>query len=776
MIDLLLISLHADPSMPPGIGTYGGGHMYPKELLIGLSQGDFHVSLLTRKSYNNLPDVERINENCTIYRMDYGSCDPLDKRKFYQLREKSFELAQKIIKENRLPFQLIHSIYWNSGQLALQLSRAYQVPFVHSVISNGKQILERQAKEIEPHRIDVESLVFQEARHLFCITQSERQAIEQYYGIPGEKIHVIGRPVDPAYQFPVHNDLGQTRNNTWKDSPYLLPLYQKKHNGTAADADWWRRQVFTYVGRIDLNKGIDVILTAWHSLYEKYGEYCPAIWFVGGTPDEIQDFHNTIPLDLRPAERAGKLIWWGTLDADGVSSVYLRTLAVIMHSKYEPGGRVSLEAMTEGIPVIATKCGFAGDMILNWENGFLVDYGDVNALAKRMEHFIWQPYLSHSLGNGAKASAELAADTWGFLPTHIRVYGETLEEKRENNRIASRAQISTAADYVNVYPYINFIADKAAVKACLESGLNSPEFFVEQQPASGRCFRWNVSSNGQQYTLYQPYSYMNKAVFYRDSKKYSDVHSCLRRYQIHKYWSSRLPSDTICCNDREHMFLCANSVCPDVKSALSDIIAYIEKYSNMDFEGKSAISQKMAAILKSELSTEEIWASYQREAEQKQWYTDGNFSYSFESKALLCAFQADESAAQQLGADGLGLLQEIACMDEMEKPLLISGFASKENFFYGKNGQILVHNCEYLHPAKFGEDYARLFLRLVASDDIWDWQNTLKRFPASFRQDIVRWSAVLICQKALLRYNMRDTKENSAVIPVQARLLRELCR
>ena len=222
MIDLLLISLHADPSMPPGIGTYGGGHMYPKELLIGLSQGDFHVSLLTRKSYNNLPDVERINENCTIYRMDYGSCDPLDKRKFYQLREKSFELAQKIIKENRLPFQLIHSIYWNSGQLALQLSRAYQVPFVHSVISNGKQILERQAKEIEPHRIDVESLVFQEARHLFCITQSERQAIEQYYGIPGEKIHVIGRPVDPAYQFPVHNDLGQTRNNTWKDSPYLI--------------------------------------------------------------------------------------------------------------------------------------------------------------------------------------------------------------------------------------------------------------------------------------------------------------------------------------------------------------------------------------------------------------------------------------------------------------------------------------------------------------------------------------------------------------------------
>ncbi len=227
MIDLLLISLHADPSMPPGIGAYGGRHMYPKELLIGLSQRDFRVSLLTRKSYSNLPDIEHINKNCTIYRMDYGNCDPLDKREFYQLREKSFELASKIIKENRLLFQLIHSIYWNSGQLALQLSRAYKVPFVHSIISNGKQILECQAKGIEPHRIDVESLVFEEAQRLFCITQSEQRAIEQYYGIPGKKIHVIGRPVDSAYQFPVHNDLGRTRNITWKNGPYLLPLYQK---------------------------------------------------------------------------------------------------------------------------------------------------------------------------------------------------------------------------------------------------------------------------------------------------------------------------------------------------------------------------------------------------------------------------------------------------------------------------------------------------------------------------------------------------------------------
>ena len=31
--NLLIISLHADPSMPPGVGEWGGTHTYMRELL-----------------------------------------------------------------------------------------------------------------------------------------------------------------------------------------------------------------------------------------------------------------------------------------------------------------------------------------------------------------------------------------------------------------------------------------------------------------------------------------------------------------------------------------------------------------------------------------------------------------------------------------------------------------------------------------------------------------------------------------------------------------------
>ena len=36
---LLIISLHADPSMPPGVGEWGGTHTYMRELLTDVSVG-----------------------------------------------------------------------------------------------------------------------------------------------------------------------------------------------------------------------------------------------------------------------------------------------------------------------------------------------------------------------------------------------------------------------------------------------------------------------------------------------------------------------------------------------------------------------------------------------------------------------------------------------------------------------------------------------------------------------------------------------------------------
>lgn len=547
MVDILIVSLHADPCMPPGIGTYGGGHMYPKELLIGLSDKEYHISLITRKSYSALANVEYINKNCTIYRLDYGVYGDFDKKNLYKLRNTSYRLAVETINKYQIKFQIIHSIYWNSGQLALRLSRELNIPYVHSTISNGQQILLRKAKDIEPHRIAVEMEVFHNASFLFCITANEKEAICKYYRISADKIKVIGRPVNEAYRYPVHNDLGYTRNSDWNNSPYLLPLYNRKYD-LPLDTSWWRKQVFTYVGRIDTNKGLSFIILAWIKLYKKYGNNCPPLWIIGGSPDEINDFHDDLSLEIESIEKTGKIIWWGTLDAEAISAVYLRTIAVIMHSKYEPGGRVSLEAMTSGVPVIATKCGFAKDMIIDWSNGFLIEYGDIESLSQKMECFIKQPYLSSALGISAAKTAELLSSEWDFLKAHIKVYEQAINGLNPKNERMAQIHSNFASDYINVYPYNNPRIDIELIKKYVNKFFTAPEYNVSSLEPQDHFFRWLITTNAtseKHYWVNQPYTYINLLVFTSSSKKFKYVIEAQNRYLCLKKWSSRIPTNIL---------------------------------------------------------------------------------------------------------------------------------------------------------------------------------------------------------------------------------------
>lgn len=150
------------------------------------------------------------------------------------------------------------------------------------------------------------------------------------------------------------------------------------------------------------------------------------MWLIGGSIKEINIIRNkcqAIENYIHQAEQDGKIIWWGCIDAIGASTLLLKTLVLITNSLYEPGGRVITEAMSEGIPVIASPNGFALDLVHDWDNGFLVNHGDENALSMRMEHFIRQPFLSNALGENARQSATQVISEWNFIGNHLMAYG-----------------------------------------------------------------------------------------------------------------------------------------------------------------------------------------------------------------------------------------------------------------------------------------------------------------------------------------------------------------
>src|SRR2546421_13072920 len=76
----------------------------------------------------------------------------------------------------------------------------------------------------------------------------------------------------------------------------------------------------------------------------------------------------------------------------------------------EPFGRVAVEAMSRGRPVIGTNAGGLTEIIDDGVTGFLVSPGDSSAIAERILTFRNQPHLLDEMGERALEKCRVAFD------------------------------------------------------------------------------------------------------------------------------------------------------------------------------------------------------------------------------------------------------------------------------------------------------------------------------------------------------------------------------
>lgn len=118
-IYILILTIHADPAMPPGYSEWGGTHTYMRELLDSFSDLHINCVLVTRRMMEELPSIEQYSEYCTIYRLQNGDIAPIDKTKLHIYHDENLIAIQQIINSIGEPPEVIHSVYWNSGRLGM---------------------------------------------------------------------------------------------------------------------------------------------------------------------------------------------------------------------------------------------------------------------------------------------------------------------------------------------------------------------------------------------------------------------------------------------------------------------------------------------------------------------------------------------------------------------------------------------------------------------------------------------------------------------------------
>jgi hypothetical protein len=260
---------------------------------------------------------------------------------------------------------------------------------------------------------------------------------------------------------------------------------------------WWLRRAVTYFGRLDDSKGLEMILEAYLRLGD---DDLPPLWIVGGVPAEIDRVRASFGAKIRALESRARIEWWGFQRDDGLSTILTRSLVLVTHSQYEPGGRVVLEAMAAGVPVIATPHGFARDVVRNWSTGFLVPYADVELLRLRIEHFVRQPLLRQSLGANARSTALAALNAWRFLDTHCDVYSaaaSNITPRRNEPPVSFDGNVLASRDFHDTYPFTRGMPSMDDVRAAIEScdGTRPATIGVPEHAGSSlfwRAGRWLV--------------------------------------------------------------------------------------------------------------------------------------------------------------------------------------------------------------------------------------------------------------------------------------------
>lgn len=131
----------------------------------------------------------------------------------------------------------------------------------------------------------------------------------------------------------------------------------------------------------------------------------------------------------------------GTVDATKLININENAVAVLSFYDYSNLGNVVIEALTQGATVLSLNDGSLHNVIIDGNNGFLVD--TMQQAAERIYQLMKNPQLSNEIRLNAKNQATLTFNTWDqraeleieLIKKAIRTkQSETLSTQREVNR------------------------------------------------------------------------------------------------------------------------------------------------------------------------------------------------------------------------------------------------------------------------------------------------------------------------------------------------------
>lgn len=199
------------------------------------------------------------------------------------------------------------------------------------------------------------------------------------------------------YFMHIFEELKLNSNITYLYNPIHLPCIdngKKDINSQSRD-----KLNITFLGTINKQKGVFDMINCMFA-YRDFLSTRVHLHLAGvGDQDKL----NTL---IRQYDMEDWVTYHGWLDLDAKQKLFIKTDIYLQPSYFESLGIAILEAMSYGIPIIATRVGGIPELVHHEDNGFLIDPVDIDQLFSAIRFLIYNPNLRLSFGKKSWAYAQ----------------------------------------------------------------------------------------------------------------------------------------------------------------------------------------------------------------------------------------------------------------------------------------------------------------------------------------------------------------------------------
>jgi len=204
--------------------------------------------------------------------------------------------------------------------------------------------------------------------------------------------------------------------------PGLDPEKMAHGNTEYSKLDSDQRLKVLAVGSVTERKDLETLLKATEIIVNRYGGPSFSVYVVGDL-EKDKEFSARILEKVDAMSLSDHIIFTGRINNTKLRDFYERSDIFVSTSLHEGFGMAVVEAMSNCMPVVATKCGVLPHLVEDGVNGFLVKPRDYEQLAEKITFLLKSEELRKKMG--AKGLSKAKKFDWNV--TFNRICEKLLE-------------------------------------------------------------------------------------------------------------------------------------------------------------------------------------------------------------------------------------------------------------------------------------------------------------------------------------------------------------